>query len=112
MNWTKADQSRLRDVEPAIRSSCHEPNGRSMPKVSLDTRTWRGRAGATGHRGRFKRGTRLLVLCRRRSPGLFPREVLVDGLSIRRMLDKREDTCEHVAHLPASSMSTKPQIRP
>ena len=39
------------------------PDGSGTPKMPADEHAWRCRAGTTSHRGRFRRGTRLLGLC-------------------------------------------------
>src|SRR3954452_2363897 len=49
-------------LSPRAEAPTANPDGRSAPEVSLDTRTWRGRADTTGHWGRFRREMGLLML--------------------------------------------------
>src|SRR5829696_152622 len=49
-------------LSPRAEAPTANPDGRSAPEVSLDTRTWRCRADTTGHWGRFRREMGLLML--------------------------------------------------
>src|SRR5215211_1723828 len=49
-------------LSPRAEAPTANPDGRSAPDVSLDTRTWRCRADTTGHWGRLRREMGLLTL--------------------------------------------------
>src|SRR5215212_2029343 len=49
-------------LSPRAEAPTANPDGRSAPEVSLDTRTWRCPADTTGPWGRFRREMGLLML--------------------------------------------------
>jgi hypothetical protein len=53
------DQGRSRELRPQADAVGVELDRRGASEVSLDARMRRRRAGATGHRGPFRRGTGL-----------------------------------------------------
>ncbi len=58
-------------LNPPAAAPTANPDGRSAPEVSLDTRTWRCRADTTGRLGQFRRQKGPLDAARGWSPGLF-----------------------------------------